>query len=237
MSSPRPPPEPAAPVSNNRPGFKYKYPEAAPTPAGEDDAEWNKVYTAADSRFYNRNGKSAERSRKFRQSGETYELALVMMAEKKEKLKAGLISAVTGKNIASKTKAVKKPTTVVKKEPSTSSRDVTPGGMGMPLSISEQIKANSRAQKQPSAAPSSKQGTPVPGSSKMGSPPPPAPKLDRPPMKKKGTASIVKKPPRPKGPGTSKSTHKSRVSISLFNTSRLNYFSLSAIYPTNPSDN
>lgn len=205
-SSPRAPPEPTAPVSNNRPGFKYKYPEAAPTPPGEDDAEWNKVYTAADSRFYNRNGKSAEKSRKFRQTGETRELAIVMMAEKKEKLKAGLISAVTGKSIPSKSKVAKKPTTVVKKEPSTSSRDVTPGGMGIPLSISEQIKANGRAQKQPSAAPSSKQGTPAPGSSKMGSPPPPAPKLDRPPTKKKGTASVIKKPNRPKGPGMSKYT-------------------------------
>ncbi|CAG8954265.1 hypothetical protein HYFRA_00005885 [Hymenoscyphus fraxineus] len=199
-SSPQPPPEVSAPsLNNNRPGFKYKYPEAAPTPPGEDDAEWNKVYTAADSRFYNRNGKNAEKSRKFRQAGDTYQLALVMMAEKKEKMKAGTV-APNGRVVVPKSKAAKKPATVVKKEPSSSSRDVTPGGMGIPLSISEQIKANGRAAKAPSAAPSSKQGTPVPSSSKMGSPPPPAPKLDRPPPKKKGTAALVKKHARPKGP-------------------------------------
>lgn len=189
------------------------------------------MYTAADSRFYNRNGKSAEKSRKFRQTRETYELAIIMMAEKKEKMKAGLINAATGKAIAPKSKTAKKPTTVIKKEPSTSSRDVTPGGMGIPLSISEQIKANGRAQKQPSAAPSSKQGTPVPSSSKMGSPPPPTPKLDRPPTKKKGTASVIKKPTRPKGPGMSDLPKSFNIPVS---TSQFQYF-FSAIYITNYS--
>lgn len=182
-------------VSNNRPGFKYKYPEAAPTPAGEDDTEWNKVYTAADSRFYNRNGKSADKSRKFRQSGETYELAVIMMAERKEKMKSG---GSTSK--PARPKAPPKKPAAVKQEHSNSSRDVTPSwGDRVPMSISEQIKSEGRHRKALSAAPSSKQGTPAP-SSKMGSPQPPPPKADRPP-KKKGTAAPVKRPPKPKGPG------------------------------------
>jgi COMPASS component SPP1 len=185
-------------VSNNKPGFKYKYPEAAPTPPGEDDVEWNKVYTAADSRFYNRNGKSADRSRKYRQSGETYLLAIEMMAEKKEKLKAG----GAGSKAAAKPKPLKKGPAVVKTEASNSSRDGTPCIDRVPMSISEQIKSEGRARnKAPSAAPSSKQGTPVPvplPGVKTGSPPP---KIEKPPPKKKGTAAPVKKPTKPKGPG------------------------------------
>jgi COMPASS component SPP1 len=193
------PSEPTAPISNNKPGFKYKYPEAAPTPPGEDDAEWNKVYTAADSRFYNRNGKSADKSRKFRQSGETYQLAIVMMAEKKEKMKT---SGVNPKVAPAKPKAPKKTSAVVKTEASNSSRDGTPWVDRVPMSISEQIKSEGRARKAPSAAPSSKQSTPVPVSLtgvKTGSPPP---KVDKPPPKKKGTAAPVKKPSKPRGPGT-----------------------------------
>lgn len=38
--------------------------------------------------MYNKHGKSANESRKYRQNGETYELALRMLQEKKEKLAA-----------------------------------------------------------------------------------------------------------------------------------------------------
>jgi hypothetical protein len=65
--------------------YKYKYPEAYPTPPGEDDEKWNKIFTAADSRLYNRHGKSAVESKKYRTSGETYKLALQMLAEKNAK--------------------------------------------------------------------------------------------------------------------------------------------------------
>ncbi|KAF4627454.1 hypothetical protein G7Y89_g10701 [Cudoniella acicularis] len=201
-----PAPSPLPMVSNNKPGFKYKYPEAAPTPPGEDDAEWNKVYTAADSRFYNRNGKNSDKSRKFRQSGETYELALVMMKEKKEKAAAAAVGGVSGAPKAPpKPKPAKKPPATVKKESSTSSRDVTPGGDRIPLSISEQIKSEGRPRKAPSAAPSSKQSTPAPTAApKLSSPvppPPPPPKIEKPPMKKKGTAAPIKKPSKPKSEG------------------------------------
>ncbi|KAH8654534.1 hypothetical protein BGZ60DRAFT_418706 [Tricladium varicosporioides] len=202
-------------VSNNRPGFKYKYPEAAPTPPGYDDAEWNKVYTAADSRFYNRNGKNSDKSRKFRQSGETYELALVMMKEKMEKIASGVAPRAAPKPKPAPT--VKKPT--VKKEPSASSRDVTPFGDKMSMSISEQIKAEGRARKAPSVAPSapsasSKQGTPVPTvAPKTGSPPPlAAPKIDKHPLKKKGTAAPVKRPPKPKSENKPKEHHPTQSS-------------------------
>ena len=67
------------------PRYKYKYPEAYPTPPGEDDERWNKIFTAADSRLYNRHGKSAVESKKYRTSGETYRLALQMLKEKNDK--------------------------------------------------------------------------------------------------------------------------------------------------------
>src|SRR3954452_11558028 len=74
-------------ISNNAPGFKYKYPQAKPTPPGVDDTEWNKIYTAADSRNYNKHNKSATESKKYREKGETYDLALLMLKEKREKAK------------------------------------------------------------------------------------------------------------------------------------------------------
>lgn len=50
-----------------------------------DDTEWNKIYTAADSRNYNKHNKSANESKKYRERGDTYELALKMLEEKREK--------------------------------------------------------------------------------------------------------------------------------------------------------
>jgi COMPASS component SPP1 len=197
------------PRSTNKPGYKYKYPEAAPTPDGEDDDEWNKVYTAADSRFYNKHGKSSQASKKYRLSGETYELAVTMLAEKKEKARSDynsqsdMTGSSSGTILPPKTAKPKKVTPIpppqpLKREPSSSSRDATPG---MPLSISEQIKQEGRARKAPSAAPSSKQGTPAPTTA--GSPvpkieKPPAPKVDKPVTKKKGIAAPIKKPTKPK---------------------------------------
>jgi COMPASS component SPP1 len=101
------------------------------------------------------------------------------------------------------TKKVQPPT--LKQEPSTNSRDGTPGADKMPLSISEQIKQEGRPRKAPSAAPSSQQGTPAPSTtSRMDSP---TSKIDKPPppkpaIKKKGTATPVKKPTKPKQEGT-----------------------------------
>ena len=66
--------------------YKYKYPQAYPTPDGEDDEVWNKLYTAADSRLYNKHGKNANESKKYRMSGETRILALQMLQEKKDKV-------------------------------------------------------------------------------------------------------------------------------------------------------
>ncbi|RDL41060.1 uncharacterized protein BP5553_01039 [Venustampulla echinocandica] len=197
------PTAPSQPISNNAPGFKYKYPEAAPTPPGEDDIEWNRTYTAADSRFYNKNGKSAQQSRKFRQSGETYQLALQMMEAKKMKsdttTTGGLGSSGATTKAAVKTKPVKKaqPTTA-RMEPSTVAVDATLVGGMTPLSISEQIKSEGRARKAPSAAPSSKQGTPAPSSASKLSSPAPSVKPEKPATKKKGTAAPVRRPKKPK---------------------------------------
>ncbi|TVY38786.1 Set1 complex component [Lachnellula subtilissima] len=204
------------PRGTNQSGYKYKYPEAAPTPEGEDDDEWNKVYTAADSRFYNKHGKSSQASKKYRQSGETYELAVTMIADKKQKARndynsqaaeltgggggSGGAAILPPKTTTPKPKAPTKkvqPPPSLKQELSTSSRDETPGVDKMPLSISEQIKQEGRPRKAPSAAPSSHQGTPAPSTaSKVDSPPakiekPPPPKAG---VKKKGTAAVVRKP-------------------------------------------
>lgn len=206
MNLPSAPPASAvrpAIISNNAPNFKFKYPEARPTPPGEDDTEWNKIFTAADSRIYNRNKKSANESKKFRGTGATYELALQMLAEKKAKAAAAAAEEAAGssttpapKTSTPKPKLTKKtpaPATV-KKEPSSSSRDVTPGGDKMPMSISEQIKSEGRARKALSAAPSSNHGTPAPSSApKMSSPVPLPPKIEKPTPKKKGTAAPFKK--------------------------------------------
>ena len=210
-----------SPRGTNKSGYKYKYPEAAPTPEGEDDDEWNKVYTAADSRFYNKHGKSSQASKKYRQSGETYELAVTMMAEKKQKARndyntqlgeltsggSGGSAILPPKTTTPKPKAPTKKAQppALKQEPSTSSRDGTPGMDKMPLSISEQIKQEGRPRKAPSAAPSSQQGTPAPSiASRMDSP---TLKTDKPPppkpgIKKKGTAAPVKKVTKPKQEGT-----------------------------------
>jgi COMPASS component SPP1 len=184
--------EPEAPVSNNAPGFKYKYSQASPTPPGVDDTDWNKIYTAADSRMYNKHGKNANNSKKFRESGETRVLALSMLKEKMEKLKkekeGGTLPTPKPKAPAPKKAAP------VKKESSTGSRDATPGGDIMPMSISEKIKSEGRARKASSAGPSSAQGTPAPAPAMKSSPAPPAAKIDKPATKKKGTAAPVKKP-------------------------------------------
>lgn len=94
-------------ISNNAPGFKYKYPQAKPTPPGVDDADWNKIYTAADSRNYNKHSKSANESKKYRERGDTYELALKMLEEKREKAR----KAASGDGSPKKSKpvVVKKP--------------------------------------------------------------------------------------------------------------------------------
>ncbi|PQE24422.1 hypothetical protein CJF30_00009920 [Rutstroemia sp. NJR-2017a BBW] len=195
-------------VSNNAPGFKYKYPEAAPTPPGEDDEKWNKIFTAADSRLYNKHHKNANESRKYRLSGETRVLALKILAERNEQAAKAAADAAAG--IVAPNKKSAKPkappkTASIAKESSISSRDVTPGFTDRaPMSISEQIKSEGRARKAASAIPSSNHGSPGPTSApKQSSPAPVQVKPEKPPTKKKGTAAPVKRPKtkaKPEGP-------------------------------------
>jgi COMPASS component SPP1 len=209
--------DPFAVISNNKPGFRYKYPQAAPTPPNEDDVVWNKVYTAADSRMYNKHHKNANESRKYRESGETRTLALRMLASNREKHAQAVAAAkAAGVPFSPLTKistpvtpgmAPKKKEATIKKETSSSSRDGTPGGDGIPMSISEKIKSEGRARKAPPPAPSSSQGTPAPSTApKQGTPsigptmnsPAPEKASSVPPSKiqkpaKKGTATTVKK--------------------------------------------
>jgi COMPASS component SPP1 len=193
----------AVAVSNNAPGFKYKYPEARPTPEGVDDAEWNKLFTAADSRFYNKAHKNANASKVKRSTGETYTLALQMLQEKRDKATA-LVTSRNGASSSSnptasaastststpKVKAppAKKPQPP-KQEPSSSSREMTPTTMDM----AERIKTEGRPRKAPSVAPSSDHGTPAPTTApKAGSAAPAPPKAQK-PGPKKGTAGPAKK--------------------------------------------
>ncbi|PVH88897.1 hypothetical protein DL98DRAFT_565742 [Cadophora sp. DSE1049] len=192
--------------SCNSASFKYKYPQAKPTPEGEDDTVWNRIYTAADSRMYNKHHKSANESRKYRDSGETRTLALRMLVENKEKHYKAVAAALAGGHAympkaaqKAKSPAVKPEPIGIKKERSEEFYDLAPGAV--PMSISEKIKAEGRKRKAPSDTPSSQQGTPAPSTTqKLSSPAPksgsPAPtKMDKPPIpKKKGTAAPVKKP-------------------------------------------
>jgi len=66
---------------------RYKYPEAFPTPQGVNDTDWNKIYTAANGRMYYKAGNSVAIAKTYRTSGETYQLALTMLAEKQAKLR------------------------------------------------------------------------------------------------------------------------------------------------------
>jgi len=216
--------DPFAVISNNKPSFKYKYPQAAPTPEGEDDTVWNKVYTAADSRMYNKHHKNANESRKYRESGETRVLAIKMLAENKEKYAQAVAAAKASGIPLSAIRSTPKISTPtagpkkkeIKKEMSSSSRDGTPGGDGIPMSISEKIKSEGRARKALPNPPSSNQGTPAPSTgpkqgtpsavakqgtpsngARVNSPAPekasPVPPLKTPKPAKKGTATTVKK--------------------------------------------
>ncbi|KAE9380042.1 hypothetical protein N431DRAFT_448859 [Stipitochalara longipes BDJ] len=211
--------DPFAVITNNKPGFKYKYPQAAPTPDGEDDIVWNKVYTAADSRMYNKHHKNANESRKYRESGETRVLALKMHAENKEKYAQAVAAAKASgvplsairstPKISTPTMAPKKKE--IKKEASSSSRDGTPGGDGIPMSISEKIKSEGRARKGPPNPPSN-QGTPAPSTApKQGTPsavgkqgtPSSGPRVNSPAPEKAGSVPPPKAPkPTKKGTAT-----------------------------------
>ncbi len=156
------------------------------------------MYTAADSRMYNKHGKSATESRKFRESGETRILALRMLEENKAKHAAG---------IPPRAKAVRKDTPhVPKKEHIPKARGFTPLAGETMMSISEKIKSEGRARKAPSAAISSAQGTPAPvlpphishanRSSSASAPDVKKPEAKKPGPKKRGTAGPAKKPSR-----------------------------------------
>lgn len=106
--------------------------------------------------MYNKHGKDANSSRKYRASGETRALALTMMKEKREKEALGLPAR------GSKPKNAHVPAS---REFPLSSRDGTPTLDIMAMSISEKIKAEGR-QRKTSVGPSSTGGTPQPSSAK-----------------------------------------------------------------------
>ncbi|KAI1002855.1 hypothetical protein K3495_g5346 [Podosphaera aphanis] len=162
---------PFAVVTNNAPDFKYKYPEAKPTPPNEDDTVWNRTFTAADSRLYNKHGKNATNSKKFRLSGETRILALSVLAENKRKYFAGLaqnknnISATIATNsatessLASQTSSSNAPISLSKGGSSNISRDTVHVTDTTQMSISEKVKAEgSRNRKATSSISASNQG-------------------------------------------------------------------------------
>lgn len=70
------------PPQEEKKRFKYKYPEAYPTPPGWDDETWNKAYTAADSRIYNHAKKNHQVSKQKRGEGVTRIEALQWEADR-----------------------------------------------------------------------------------------------------------------------------------------------------------
>ncbi|KAJ5051849.1 uncharacterized protein L3040_001619 [Drepanopeziza brunnea f. sp. 'multigermtubi'] len=199
--------------SNNSPTFKYKYPQAKPTPDGEDDLTWNRIYTAADSRMYNKHHKSANESRKYRESGETRILAIRMLAENKEKHARAVAAALAGGQPyvpkappKPRATAVKSESIGIKKETPEESWELAPGAV--PMSISEKIKSEGRKRKTPSDTPSSQQSTPAPPAIQQNSSPAPRtgspapPKAEKPAPKKKATAAPNRRTGPPKKPLT-----------------------------------
>ena len=141
--------------------FKYKYKEAAPKPDGVDENEWNMTYTAADSRIYNRNDKKHKKSAAARATGETYQLALKILEERREKAaqvnnshtNTSTISTAATSAVAMDPAYVKKPTAkgnkLLKVE---SSPDATPDPTSEPgntNTIADKVKGKSRAGKKP----------------------------------------------------------------------------------------
>lgn len=199
--------------SNNLAGFKYKYPDASPTPAGEDDYKWNQTYTAADSRMYNHHGKDSRNSKKFRESKETYALCEKIHLENKRKyaIKHPDNPLVAGPALTPKAPPKPKAPSVNSNSNSHQNKDTestmdddNTTSMGS-MSISEKVKGKSRNRKPSSLVASSLQGSPGPSASppvaspamKMGSPAPT--KIEKTAAKKKGTAAPVKKPAQKKG--------------------------------------
>ena len=138
--------------------------------------------------MYNKHGKDATNSKKYRVSGETRILALRMLEEKKAKEAAGLPPRATPRP---RVAMPKKPASV--KKESSGSVPEDPQSFDMTMSISEKIKQEGRARKVSSAAPLSNSGTPAPSAPKMSSPAPAITKGEKLPAKKKGTAAPVKK--------------------------------------------
>jgi COMPASS component SPP1 len=148
--------------SNNASTFKYKYPEAKPTPPGEDDVVWNRTYTAADSRMYNKNGKDHNNSRKIRASGDTYTLSLQIHWENKQKfakkhanpLDPGsiLVGKAAPKPKPASTKPNHPTTTTTTMESATRLEDSMDGIDLNSMSISEKIKSKEGKRKASSVA-------------------------------------------------------------------------------------
>lgn len=75
--------DPLRPLSNNHPGYHYKHFEARPSPPGVDDIEWDRIYVCANSRIYTRCANNIASTKKARQSGETYQVALEVLEERR----------------------------------------------------------------------------------------------------------------------------------------------------------
>lgn len=151
--------------------FKYKYSEASQDggcPDGVSEEEWNKIYTAADSRIYNKHGKNANASRIRRQTGETRELALAMLLDRN--------NAAAGVTTGPTSATGSQPRPYMPKGPSASRASTnhfttyvpapTPGEIFLdgkaPLSVTEQIKMGGRDRRLASVTEAVKQESPDP---------------------------------------------------------------------------
>lgn len=154
--------------SNNASTFKYKYPEAKPTPPGEDDVVWNRTYTAADSRMYNKNGKDHNNSRKIRASGETYTLSLQIHWENKQKFAKKCAnpldpnSILVGKAPPKPKPAPARPSNSAAMESTSRLEDSVDGIDMSSMSISEKIKSKEGKRKASATAALAFQSPPGP---------------------------------------------------------------------------
>lgn len=202
--------------SNNASNFKFKYPEAKPTPPGEDDVVWNRTYTAADSRMYNKNGKDHNNSRKIRASGDTYTLSLQIHWENKQKFAKKYANPLDpGSFLAAKAASKPKATSTKTNKSTTMESDAhqedSMDGIDLTsMSISEKIKSKEGKRKASSSAALAMQSSPGPSSADLFAAGPSTtpqamsnptantesttpPKVDKPKSKKKGTAKKKKK--------------------------------------------
>lgn len=130
-------------------GHRFQYEEAAPSPQGIDDADWDIAYVAANGRILGSFGE--QKARKHRQDGQTANLAMqIIQRESGGKYSNGKTPATSDPKPATKSSPVKQESNTVKKPRAVPRTFDQPASFGKPPHISGEewkrifSKANSR---------------------------------------------------------------------------------------------